>query len=68
MPHPSRHNPALVRLALALLFALLTGLAACTPDDPDAEHPGRVPGVTEATIRLGSSLPLTGHARYLGVC
>lgn len=67
MPHPSRHNPALVRLALALLFALLTGLAACTPDDPDAEHPGRVPGVTEATIRLGSSLPLTGHARYLGV-
>ena len=50
---------------IALLLCL-TLLGACTTNDESATSHGRVPGVTDTEIRLGSSLALTGHAGYLG--
>lgn len=48
----------------AAIFACL--LAACSGvPAPEAEEEG-VAGVTDDTVIVGSSLPLTGHASYLG--
>jgi amino acid/amide ABC transporter substrate-binding protein, HAAT family (TC 3.A.1.4.-) len=48
------------------LLALFVGVVGCdVTDESDATH-NDAPGVTDAEIRLGSSLALTGHAGYLG--
>jgi ABC-type branched-subunit amino acid transport system substrate-binding protein len=49
-----------------ILLALAIGVIGCgTTDESDAAR-SVTPGVTDVEIRLGSSLPLTGHAGYLG--
>jgi len=52
----------MIRAALVLLLALL---CACESPPPPPPQTGRQ-GVTETEIRIGASLPLTGHASYLG--
>lgn len=50
----------------AALLSLLALLAACSsPPPPPALQTSRQ-GVTDTEIRVGASLPLTGHAAYLG--
>lgn len=49
---------------LALLFLVMS---ACDSGDGSLSAQRGVPGVTGTEIRLGSSLALTGHARYLGI-
>lgn len=58
-----------------LLFRLATGcaalvamwlLVACSGAPVREETTTRVPGVSADTVVVGSSLPLTGHASYLG--
>ena len=52
---------------LILLLLCLTLLAVgCDTRDQSEALPQHVPGVSDTEIRLGSSLPLTGHAGYLG--
>ena len=52
---------------LLLLLLCLTLLAVgCDTRDQSEALPRHVPGVSDTEIRLGSSLPLTGHAGYLG--
>lgn len=50
--------------ALAVLALLLLG---CREQGEKAAVEPGVPGVTETTVTLGSSLALSGHASYLGV-
>lgn len=50
---------------LVCMLCLL--LAACGRDDAYVSDEDRTSGVSESHIRLGSSLPLTGHASYLGL-
>jgi ABC-type branched-subunit amino acid transport system substrate-binding protein len=50
---------------IAYLFCLAL-LGACHTHDESSTARGKVPGVTDHEIRLGSSLALTGHAGYLG--
>lgn len=50
-------------LAAALL---VLALAACDGQSGQPEPQLGAPGVTDTTIRLGSSLALSGHASYLG--
>nr|WP_264984162.1 ABC transporter substrate-binding protein [Pseudodesulfovibrio portus] len=45
---------------------LLWAAAGCDPDNNSTGTDSRMPGVSDTTIRLGSSLALTGHAGYLG--
>ncbi|WP_462324669.1 ABC transporter substrate-binding protein [Desulfoplanes sp.] len=58
-------RPSLPTLWVALTIIAM-GLAGCNTNqhatDPD-DHP---PGVTDTEVVLGSSLPRTGHASYLG--
>ena len=50
-----------------LILVLVLGLfAGCRGDSADHAEQHDVPGVNSTTILLGSSLPLTGHASYLG--
>jgi len=58
-----------VRNAIRTIFCiclLLWAVAGCDPADNSAGTDAQVPGVSDTTIRLGSSLALTGHAGYLG--
>lgn len=52
-------------LPLALLACLTALLAACEPTPPPAPQTGRQ-GISATEIRIGASLPLSGHAAYLG--
>ncbi|MFZ5426821.1 MAG: ABC transporter substrate-binding protein [Thermodesulfobacteriota bacterium] len=52
----------MIRAALILMLAVL---CACEPPPPPPPQTGRQ-GVTGTEIRIGASLPLTGHASYLG--
>ncbi len=52
--------PLLRALLLSVLLAACSGAPA-----PEADESG-IPGVTDDTVTVGSSLPLTGHASYLG--
>lgn len=67
MPPLPRICSAARLLLLCLLLPMLAGLDSCAGTDAGTPATGRTPGVSEKTIRLGSSLVLTGHARYLGV-
>lgn len=51
----------------ALLLVLAFMLAACNNGGEIDGGKKVVPGVTDSEIVLGSSLPLTGHAAYLGI-
>ena len=53
---------------LSCLAVLLTAclLAACSGSTTSGDGVSGTPGVTGDTILIGSSLPLTGHASYLG--
>ncbi|MEF2232414.1 MAG: ABC transporter substrate-binding protein [Pseudodesulfovibrio sp.] len=51
-------------ICFLLFLALLAG--GCESRDQSEAVPSHVPGVSDTEIRLGSSLPLTGHAGYLG--
>jgi len=55
-----RAFPWIALLCLALLAA------GCDSRDRTEAAPSHSPGVSDTEIRLGSSLPLTGHAGYLG--
>ncbi len=50
--------------AAALVLACV--LAACSGPSSKDSDVSAVPGVTGDTVTIGSSLPLTGHASYLG--
>jgi ABC-type branched-subunit amino acid transport system substrate-binding protein len=52
--------PGVAALTLACL------LTACSGSSPPEGRVSGVPGVTADTVTIGSSLPLTGHASYLG--
>lgn len=54
----------MTRTALFAALAVLT-LAACQSPPPPPQQTGRV-GVTPSEVRIGASLPLSGHAAYLG--
>ncbi|WP_408022340.1 ABC transporter substrate-binding protein [Solidesulfovibrio sp.] len=57
----------LLRTAAAFLgLALAMLLFACSGSPSREEQATRVPGVTDDVVLVGSSLPLTGHASYLG--
>ncbi|UJX40696.1 ABC transporter substrate-binding protein [Desulfovibrio sp. JY] len=60
---PAKTTPPL--LAIVLACCLLT-LAACSGAPAPETADARVPGVTRDSVLVGSSLPLTGHASYLG--
>lgn len=47
-------------------LAAMMFLAGCTAPDESVKPNPRTPGVSENEILLGSSLPLKGHAGYLG--
>ena len=59
-------SPLITRLAAlaASLFALAL-LAGCEPPPPQEADTGRI-GVSGSEIRIGASLPLSGHASHLG--
>ncbi|WP_430708944.1 ABC transporter substrate-binding protein [Pseudodesulfovibrio sediminis] len=48
------------------LLCLILALSGCNASDDSSSADSHVPGVSDTTIRLGSSLALTGHAGYLG--
>ncbi|WP_419785444.1 ABC transporter substrate-binding protein [Pseudodesulfovibrio sp.] len=48
------------------LLCLVLLVPGCDSHDSSEEVPPQTPGVSDFEIRLGSSLPLTGHAGYLG--
>lgn len=50
-----------------LALVLASCLAACVDNDRASDQHSRTPGVSDSTIRLGSSLVLTGHTSYLGI-
>jgi len=52
-----------------LLLALLAVMAGpgCGQETVHGEHMGQTHGVSDQEIRIGSSLPLSGHAKYLGI-
>lgn len=52
--------------AVCLLALLVLALAACEKDAARDAADLITPGVTDTTILVGSSLPLSGHASYLG--
>lgn len=55
--------PAKKIFILVLVLALLAG---CGDNPTNRAHRQEVPGVNSTTVLLGSSMPLTGHASYLG--
>ncbi len=54
-------------LLLTALLAVVMACAACGPEAILDDGGGQPPGVTEHEIRIGASLPLSGHAQYLGI-
>lgn len=60
---PFSRIPFFSASAATLLVCLL---AACSGSPAPESATSGVPGVTDDTITVGSSLPLTGHASYLG--
>ncbi|EFI33720.1 Extracellular ligand-binding receptor [Desulfonatronospira thiodismutans ASO3-1] len=57
-------HPLIFKAALCLVALILT--PACGLDREQEQNANEVPGVTEDTIRVGSSLALSGHASFLG--
>ncbi|MHC1789035.1 ABC transporter substrate-binding protein [Solidesulfovibrio sp.] len=56
-----------IRRGLAAgLAALVMALAACSGSSSSEVSVSDTPGVTNDTVVIGSSMPLTGHASYLG--
>lgn len=55
-----------VLLLLALLLAMATGMG-CNHEAVQDETGAHAPGVTDDEIRIGASLALSGHAKYLGI-
>lgn len=49
------------------LIALLTLLLAACDNNPVRDTRPHAPGVTDSTVRVGSSLALSGHAAFLGL-
>lgn len=56
-------SPAVLLLAALALVCLLVGCSGASAPEPGTSD---TPGVTGDTVTIGSSLPLTGHASYLG--
>lgn len=54
------------RFTICLFIIALAFAAGCSNTSQDGDQSAGIPGVTETEITLGSSLPLTGHAAYLG--
>lgn len=54
------------RLAALVLWGCVLLLVACQGADKQETECAVVPGVTGDSVTVGSSLPLTGHASYLG--
>jgi ABC-type branched-subunit amino acid transport system substrate-binding protein len=54
------------RMILSLVCCLVLAAGGCTGGDTRDYDEYARQGVTASEIRLGSSLPLTGHASYLG--
>ena len=55
-----------MRLTALICWMMLLVLTACQSADEDPAIGNRTMGVTDDTIRIGSSLALGGHAGYLG--
>lgn len=53
-------------MAAGIILALACLLAACSGTASKEDQTASAPGVTEELVLVGSSLPLTGHASYLG--
>jgi branched-chain amino acid transport system substrate-binding protein len=56
----------LVRL-VGIFSCLLCLVPACEKPDDKVPSKKEVPGVTDSEVIIGSSLPLSGHASYLGI-
>ena len=54
-----------IRIAICLCL-LMSVSAGCNSTSDSTGKDANTPGVSDTTIRLGSSLALTGHAGYLG--
>jgi ABC-type branched-subunit amino acid transport system substrate-binding protein len=55
------------KLLLLSLLAVAGFLIGCGQEAVLDEQGGRPPGVSDEEIRIGASLPLSGHAQYLGI-
>jgi len=55
-----------MRLPGLVVWVLACVLAACSGSSSPGADASGTPGVTDDAIVIGSSLPLTGHASYLG--
>lgn len=62
----TRRSPPSRLLAAGFILALVCLLAACSGTASKEDQTASAPGVTEDQVLVGSSLPLTGHASYLG--
>ncbi|MFZ5811172.1 MAG: ABC transporter substrate-binding protein [Thermodesulfobacteriota bacterium] len=60
-------SPRLRRTLSVFLVVLALTLVSCEQDDSRNAADAVTPGVTDTTILVGSSLPLSGHASYLGL-
>lgn len=56
----------LIRGLAALVAGVALFLAACSGNSSPGPGPSDTPGVTSDAVVIGCSLPLTGHASYLG--
>ncbi|MFP5258756.1 MAG: ABC transporter substrate-binding protein [Acidobacteriota bacterium] len=54
------------RVVAALVLGVALFLTACTGNSSPEPGGSETPGVTEDAVVIGCSLPLTGHASYLG--
>lgn len=55
------------KLLLLGLLAIAGFQIGCGREAVRDEQDGRPPGVSDSEIRVGASLPLSGHAQYLGI-
>ena len=55
-----------MRYSALICCMMLLMLASCQATDEDPAVGNRTMGVTDDTVRIGSSLALGGHAGYLG--
>jgi ABC-type branched-subunit amino acid transport system substrate-binding protein len=62
----TKRSPPFRLFAAGVILALACLLAACSGTASKEDQTASAPGVTEDLVLVGSSLPLTGHASYLG--
>lgn len=62
----TRRRVRLRIVSTGLLLATLWLLGACSRAPSGEQRSAAAPGVTDDSVLIGSSLPLTGHASYLG--